>query len=121
MAEEIRAAGGRAAVTIADVADPAGGRASHRGGRRRRSAGSTSWSTTPASAAKRDFADLDYREWREILATTLDGAYLCSRAALPHLVAAGGGVDRQHRRVVGAYRRQPRGRTSLRPRPGSSG
>ena len=35
-----------------------------------------------------DFADLEYTEWREIMATTLDGAYLCSRAAMPHLVAA---------------------------------
>ena len=39
-----------------------------------------------------DFADLDYKEWRDILATTLDGAYLCSRAALPHLIASGGGA-----------------------------
>jgi 3-oxoacyl-[acyl-carrier protein] reductase len=39
-----------------------------------------------------DFASLDYREWREILATTLDGAYLCSRAALPHLIASGAGA-----------------------------
>ena len=38
-----------------------------------------------------DLAKLEYPEWREILATTLDGAYLCSRAALPHLAAAGGG------------------------------
>lgn len=38
-----------------------------------------------------DFAQLDYREWREVLATTLDAAYLCSHAALPHLIAAGSG------------------------------
>jgi 3-oxoacyl-[acyl-carrier protein] reductase len=38
-----------------------------------------------------DFAQLDYAEWREILGTTLDGAYLCSHAALPHLVASGRG------------------------------
>jgi 3-oxoacyl-[acyl-carrier protein] reductase len=38
-----------------------------------------------------DFANLEYTEWRDIMATTLDGAYLCSRAALPHLIAAGGG------------------------------
>jgi 3-oxoacyl-[acyl-carrier protein] reductase len=39
-----------------------------------------------------DFADLDYREWREILASTLDAAYLCSHAALPHLIASGSGA-----------------------------
>ena len=38
-----------------------------------------------------DFADLDYQEWRDIIATILDGAYLCAHAALPHLIAAGGG------------------------------
>ena len=38
-----------------------------------------------------DFDRLDYAEWRAIMATILDGAYLCSRAAFPHLIAAGGG------------------------------
>jgi 3-oxoacyl-[acyl-carrier protein] reductase len=38
-----------------------------------------------------DFDQLDYVEWRAIMATILDGAYLCSRAASPHLIAAGGG------------------------------
>lgn len=39
-----------------------------------------------------DFASLDYREWREVMASTLDGAYLLSRAALPHLIASGRGA-----------------------------
>ena len=38
-----------------------------------------------------DFETLDYQEWRDIIATILDGAYLCAHAALPHLIAAGGG------------------------------
>ena len=38
-----------------------------------------------------DFEKLDYEEWRDIIATILDGAYLCAHAALPHLIAAGGG------------------------------
>jgi 3-oxoacyl-[acyl-carrier protein] reductase len=38
-----------------------------------------------------DFERLDYQEWRAITATILDGAYLCARAASPHLIAAGGG------------------------------
>jgi 3-oxoacyl-[acyl-carrier protein] reductase len=38
-----------------------------------------------------DFEKLDYAEWREIVATILDGAYLCAHAALPHMIAAGGG------------------------------
>ncbi|MGE3844129.1 MAG: SDR family oxidoreductase [Vicinamibacterales bacterium] len=32
-----------------------------------------------------DFADLTYAEWREVMAITLDSAYLCCRAALTHL------------------------------------
>jgi len=39
-----------------------------------------------------DFEKLDYAEWRETMATILDGAYLCAHAALPHLIAAGGGA-----------------------------
>ena len=39
-----------------------------------------------------DFAQLDYREWREITSMILDGAYLCSHAALPHLIASGSGA-----------------------------
>jgi 3-oxoacyl-[acyl-carrier protein] reductase len=38
------------------------------------------------------FADLDYAEWREILGVTLDGAYLCAHAALPHLAVSGRGA-----------------------------
>jgi len=38
-----------------------------------------------------DFAQLDYSEWREIVGVTLDGAYLCAHAALPHLIASTGG------------------------------
>ena len=87
---EIRGKGGRAAAALADVGDPA-------------SAGSLIETAVAqfgrldilvnnASVRREtDLADLEYAEWREILATTLDGAYLCSRAALPHLIAAGGG------------------------------
>ena len=31
------------------------------------------------------FSELDYVAWREVMQTILDGAYLCSAAALPHL------------------------------------
>ncbi len=56
-----------------------------------------------------DLATLEYAEWREILATTLDGAYLCSRAALPHLVAAGGGSIVNIGGLSVAHRREPPG------------
>ena len=32
------------------------------------------------------FAALEWDEWRDVLATILDGAFLCARAALPHLL-----------------------------------
>jgi 3-oxoacyl-[acyl-carrier protein] reductase len=41
---------------------------------------------------ERPFADLDFAEWKAILGVTLDGAYLCAHAALPHLAASGRGA-----------------------------
>ena len=38
-----------------------------------------------------DFASLEYAGGARLCRTTLDGAYLCSRAALPHLIASGAG------------------------------
>ncbi|MDB5762892.1 MAG: short-chain dehydrogenase/reductase [Herminiimonas sp.] len=38
------------------------------------------------------FADITLAQWREILSITLDGAFICSQAVLPHLIAAGGGT-----------------------------
>ncbi len=38
------------------------------------------------------FADMTPEEWREIMSTTIDGAFYCAHAAAPHLIAAGGGT-----------------------------
>ena len=38
------------------------------------------------------FENLAYAEWREVMATILDAAYLCAHAALPALQASGAGV-----------------------------
>jgi len=48
--------------------------------------------------------DLTYETWREVLATDLDGPFLCARAAARHLVAGGNGgriinVTSVHERV----------------------
>jgi 3-oxoacyl-[acyl-carrier protein] reductase len=93
-AESVAAAindrGRRAAAALADVGDPASAAqlidtAVARFGR-------LDILVNNASVRREtDLADLEYAEWREIVATTLDGAYLCSRAAMPHLIAAGGG------------------------------
>ncbi|PSH55400.1 SDR family oxidoreductase [Phyllobacterium endophyticum] len=34
---------------------------------------------------------LSFKDWREVLSVTLDGAFLMSRAAIPHLLASNGG------------------------------
>lgn len=35
------------------------------------------------------FEDLSFERWHEVLASTLDSAFLCTKAALPHLKASG--------------------------------
>ena len=88
--EEITQAGGRAAVQVADVGDPDAAASVIAAAVQQ--FGRLDILVNNASVRREmDFADLDYREWRAIMATTLDGAYLCSRAALPHLIAAGSG------------------------------
>ncbi len=38
------------------------------------------------------FLDMTPVEWREIMGTTIDGAFYCAHAAAPHIIAAGGGT-----------------------------
>ncbi len=38
------------------------------------------------------FLDMTPAEWREIMGTTIDGAFYCAHAAAPHIIAAGGGT-----------------------------
>jgi 3-oxoacyl-[acyl-carrier protein] reductase len=91
VADEIRKSGGRAAVKIADVTDPDAVTALIAAAVE--SFGRLDILVNNAGVRREtDFASLDYSEWREILATILDGAYLCSHAALPHLIASGGGA-----------------------------
>ena len=91
VANDIRAAGGRAAVTIADITEPEAvdrliATAVELFGR-------LDILVNNASVRRNtDFADLHYAEWREVLAITLDAAYLCSHAAMPHLVTSGRGA-----------------------------
>ena len=88
--EAITGAGGRAAAQIGDVGDPDAAAALIAAAVKQ--FGRLDILVNNASVRREmDFADLDYAEWRSIMATTLDGAYLCSRAALPHLIAAGSG------------------------------
>ena len=36
--------------------------------------------------------EMSTAEWREIMGTTIDGAFYCAHAAAPHIIAAGGGT-----------------------------
>ena len=89
VAAEVRTAGGRAAVAVADVATPEGA-AAVVGAAVEAFGGLDILVNNAAVRREKDFADLDYAEWRAVLGVALDGAYLCSHAALPHLTAAGG-------------------------------
>ena len=88
---EINAAGGQAIGCLADVSDPVAVQAmvnaavaafggidilvSNAGLRRQ----------TP-------FLEMSLTEWREILSVALDGAFILSRAAVPHMLGRGGGA-----------------------------
>jgi 3-oxoacyl-[acyl-carrier protein] reductase len=88
---EINAAGGQAVGAMADVSDEA----------------STARMVADAVAAfggidvlvsnaglrrQTPFLEMGLAEWREILSVALDGAFILARAAVPHMVARGGGA-----------------------------
>ena len=80
-------------VLATDVTDPA---SVDRGGRPPRSsgtAGSTSWSTAPASSRFAHIEDLAFEAWRRQLAVNLTGPFLVSQAAIPHLVERRGAAS----------------------------
>ncbi len=41
---------------------------------------------------ERRFDEMTFKEWREVLGVTLDGAFHCAKACLPHLKASGVGA-----------------------------
>jgi 3-oxoacyl-[acyl-carrier protein] reductase len=90
VAREIRDAGGKATAKLADVGTPDG--AASLIATAVESFGRLDILVNNAAVRREmDFDKLDYQEWRDIIATILDGAYLCAHAALPHLIKAGGG------------------------------
>jgi 3-oxoacyl-[acyl-carrier protein] reductase len=91
VAAEIRRAGGRATAMTAEIGDPDAAAALVAATVER--LGRLDILVNNASVRREvDFAHLDYAEWRTVVASTLDGAYLCCRAALPHLMASGRGA-----------------------------
>jgi 3-oxoacyl-[acyl-carrier protein] reductase len=84
-AAEVEAAGGRTLVHLADITDEAAV------GKLVDTVVSTFGRVdilinNAAIRAEAHFLDMTFKEWRETLAVILDGAFLCSRAVLPHMV-----------------------------------
>ena len=89
-AEMIVEAGGEAAVHLADISDPAQARGMIEAAVAR--FGRLDVLVNNASIRRQTpFAELTVEEWREILGSTLDGAFYCVHAAVPHIRTAGGG------------------------------
>jgi len=87
----IRSAGGRVALHFADVTDAAAVAALVEAtlaefGRL------DLLVNNAATRAESPFAEMRFDDWRRVLATILDGAFLCTQACLPHLASAGGGA-----------------------------
>jgi len=90
-ADRIRAAGGRAALHYADVTDAV-------------AVGAMVDATVKefgrldilvnnaAIRAETPFAEILLHDWQRILATVLDGAFLCTQACVPHLSRGGSGA-----------------------------
>jgi 3-oxoacyl-[acyl-carrier protein] reductase len=87
----IEAAGGTAALHIADVTDPAAVAAMVEATVRR--FGRLDFLVNNAAVrAETAFAEIRFEEWRRVLSTVLDGAFICTQACLPHLAQAGAGA-----------------------------
>lgn len=91
VARDIRARGRRALVHLADVTDEAAVAAMMQAVRD--TFGRLDVLINNAAVRRRAaFLSMSLSEWHEVLAVILDGAFLCSRAAVPLMVEGGGGV-----------------------------
>lgn len=91
VAQEIRGAGGKAEVFMADIVDPKAVQAMVEGVLKR--FGRLDFLILNASVRKETpFADMSFDEWRSLISITLDGSFHCVKACLPHLIKAGGGA-----------------------------
>ena len=82
--QTIEAAGGKAVMHLADVGDQSAAEgliaaAVERFGRL------DMLVNNAAIRRETNFEDLEWQEWRNVFSAILDSAYLCARAALPHL------------------------------------
>lgn len=90
VAKEIRDAGGKAEVFMADIAD--GKAVDAMVGDIVKRYGKVDILVLNASIRKETaFIDMSYEEWRSLLSITLDGSFFCTKACLPSMIKAGGG------------------------------
>jgi len=90
VAREIRDAGGKALVCMADVTDAAAVQSMCDSVTR--DLGRLDILVLNASLRREmAFADMDFSEWRRSLDISLDGSFHCVKACLPGMIAAGGG------------------------------
>ena len=87
----VEAAGGKAALHIADVTDAPAVAAMVEATVKR--FGRLDFLVNNAAVrAETAFAEIRFEEWRRVLSTILDGAFLCTQACLPHLARSGAGA-----------------------------
>src|SRR5207237_5141462 len=90
VAREIEALGGKALVHIGDVGDAKAVQAMADAAMQQ--FGRIDCLINNAALRReKSFAEMDYREWREILDVTLDGTFHCVKACLPALRKSGAG------------------------------
>jgi 3-oxoacyl-[acyl-carrier protein] reductase len=91
VAQEVRAAGGKAEVYMADIADAGAVKAMVDAIFKR--FGRIDILVLNASVrSEKPFTEMNFEEWRVPLSITLDGAFHCVKACLPAMIQAGGGA-----------------------------
>jgi 3-oxoacyl-[acyl-carrier protein] reductase len=88
---EIERDGGKAIAAVADVADEQAitalvGEAAKQLGR------IDYLINNAALRQEKTFEEMSFKDWRDVLGVTLDGAFHCAKACLPHLKASGAGA-----------------------------
>lgn len=90
VAHEIFEAGGRAVAHVADVTDEAA--VSEMVATAKKAFGRIDILVSNASVRGQvPFLEMSLKEFHRVLAVPLDGAFLCARACIPHMISAGGG------------------------------
>jgi len=87
----IEKAGGKAALCMGDITDPQA--VKHLVDETIKQFGRIDMVVCNAAIrAETPFEKISFEEWKRVISTVLDGAFLASQAALPHLIKSGGGT-----------------------------